>query len=172
MVTANDKQIRSHQWASDYAPGVKLIRHDRRQPRRRDRHGRVRSGPPYEVACRGPQKEQNCAPRYVPARRIRSFPVNLGPGRGKTRRAELGKLWRPRCRSAALRKFAGGSRQGLNTSKRRTSSACRWVSVLSKTCCRWVRTVVYEIDNSSAICFRSAPRITCSATSASASVRR
>jgi hypothetical protein len=102
---------------------------------------------------------------FVPSERC------AGPVRGRTRRADRQAL-ASRCRSAALRTFAGRRRQGLNTSNRRTSSAWRWVSVLSKTCCRWVRTVVYEIDNSPEISFRSAPCITCRATSASASVRR
>ena len=43
-------------------------------------------------------------------------------------------------------------------SRVRTSSAWRCVSVLSNTCCKWVRTVVTETDNSSETCLRSAPR--------------
>ncbi len=59
----------------------------------------------------------------------------------------------------------------LRVSRSRTSSAWRCVSVLSNTCCKWVRTVVYETDNSPEICFGSAPRPMRRATSASLLVR-
>jgi hypothetical protein len=93
-----------------------------------------------------------------------------------TRESERGLTrWQPAASvhsMPAARLTTGRRSQGHSTSRSRTSSAWRWVSVLPKTCCRWVRTVVKEIDNSSEICFTSAPCITCSATSASASVRR
>ncbi len=59
-----------------------------------------------------------------------------------------------------------GSRPALRSNSR-TSSACRWVSVLSNTCCRCVRMVVSEIANSSAIGTSPVPSSTRSATSAS-----
>jgi hypothetical protein len=61
-----------------------------------------------------------------------------------------------------------GWAHGFSATSRRTSWAWRWVSVLWKTCCKWVRTVVKEIDNSPEICLRSAPCRMCNATSASA----
>ena len=60
---------------------------------------------------------------------------------------------------------------GLWRAECRTSSAWRCVSVLSNTCCKWVRTVVTETDNSSEICLRSAPRTMRKATWASVLVR-
>ncbi len=60
---------------------------------------------------------------------------------------------------------------GLMASRCRMSSAWRCVSVLANRCCKWVRTVHGETDNSSEICLRSSPRVRRRAISASVLVR-